>query len=296
MFFLSELPKFSYDWWNYIGLNYAALRGIAAFAVFAYGACLGSFINVCIWRLPRRESVIRAPSHCTKCGSRIRWYDNLPVVSFLVLRGRCRVCREPYSPRYFIVEALTGFLFVAVLFKAGLTRQEPGAIYFYCVLVLLAIGAAWIDAEWRIIPDKLNCSAMVLALAGALALPKVWGTPVRYKAVTLCLASGLLPGAALWLFALLGKALCGREVLGRGDIKFTVAVGMLVGLPGAVFALTVGSLAGVVWGTARCLVRREALSRASVAFGPFIAAGATAWIFVGDLLLKLAAELKNYGG
>ena len=296
MFRIAELPEFSCDWWRYIGLNYPGLCAIAAFAAFAYGACLGSFINVCIWRMPRGESVVRAPSHCTKCGARIRWYDNLPVLSFLVLRGRCRVCREPYSPRYFIVEVLTGLLFVAVLFKAGLTRREPGIIYFDCVLVLLAVGAAWIDAQWRIIPDKLTFAAMILALAGALAMPRVWGTPVWYKAGLMCLASGLLPGAGLWIFAALGRLLSGGEVLGRGDIKFTVAIGMLIGLPGAVFVLTAGSLAGAVYGAARCLVRRESMARASIAVGPFLAAAATAWIFVGDVLLKLALMLENHGG
>ena len=294
MFWITELPKFSYDWWRYIGMNYSVLCAIAAFAAFAYGACLGSFINVCIWRLPRGESVVSAPSHCTKCGSHIKWYDNLPVISFLVLRGRCRVCRESYSPRYFIVEVLAGLLFVAVLFEAGLTQLEPGFVYFNCVLVLLAIGAAWIDAEHRIIPDKLNYSAMVLALAGALAMPKVWGTPVWYKAGLLCLASGVLPGAVLGIFAAVGKAICGSEVLGRGDIKFTIAIGMLCGLPGVTFALTFGSLAGTLYGAGRCLVKREPLSRAAVAFGPFLAAGAVVWIFAGDALLKLV--LKHHGG
>ena len=296
MFWISELPKFSFDWWRYIGMNYPGLCAIAAFAAFAYGACLGSFINVCIWRMPRRESVVRAPSHCTSCGSPIRWYDNLPVISFLVLRGRCRVCREPYSPRYFIVEVLTGLFFVAVLFKAGLTQQEPGVIFFYCVLVLLAVGAAWIDAEHRIIPDALNYSAMVLAFLGALAMPRVWGTLVWYKAGMLCLASGLLPGAGLGVFALLGRWFSGAEVLGRGDIKFTIAIGMLIGLPGALFSLTVGSLAGTIWGAARCLVRREPLKHASIAFGPFLAGAALVWIFAGDAVLKLAEMLKNHGG
>jgi len=295
MFFLEELPKFHYDWWWRIGMNYPGLCAIAAFAAFAYGACLGSFINVCIWRLPRRESVVSAPSHCTRCGARIKWYDNLPVISFLVLRGRCRACREPYSPRYFLVELLTGALFVAVWFKAGLTRQEPGFVFFYCVLVLLAVAAAWIDAEHRIIPDKLNFAAMTLALAGALLLPRVWGTEYRYAAGLRCLAAGVLPGAALWIFAFVGKKLCKSEVLGQGDIKFTVALGMLSGLPGVIFALTLGSLAGTVYGLARCAVRHECPSRAAVAFGPFLAAAAVLWIFVGDMVLKAAQALLAYG-
>ena len=294
MFWIAELPKFPYDWWHRLGLNYPGLCAIAAFAAFAYGACLGSFINVCIWRLPRRESVISAPSHCTSCGARIKWYDNLPVVSFLVLRGKCRVCREPYSPRYFIVELLTGLAFIAVLFKTGLTQQEPGAIFFYCVLVLVAVGAAWIDAEHGIIPDKLNFPAMVLAFAGSLAMPKVWGTTVWYEAGALCLASGLLPALVLGIFAAVGKLLCGGEVLGRGDVKFAAAIGMLIGLPGAVFSLTAGALAGTVYGVARCLVRHEPVGRAKVAFGPFLAGGAAVWIFAGDAILK--AILKYYGG
>ncbi len=164
------------------------------------------------------------------------------------------------------------------------------------MLVLLAVGAAWIDAEHRIIPDKLNFSAMVLAFAGALAMPRVWGTDLWYEAGWMCLASGLLPGAVLLIFALLGRLICGREVLGRGDIKFTVAIGMLLGLPGAVFALVAGSLAGTLYGLARCLVRRESVSRAAIAFGPFLAAGALAWIFVGGFVLKLAVTLGDHGG
>ena len=295
MFFLEELPQCQYDWWFRLGLNYPCVCAFAVFAAFAYGACLGSFINVCIWRMPRRESVVDAPSHCTKCGAHIKWYDNLPVISYLALRGRCRVCRAPYSPRYVIVEALTGALFVAILVKTGLTRQEPGAIWFYCVMVLLAIGAAWIDAEWRIIPDALNYPAMVLALAGALALPAAWGTDVRWRAGIFCLLSGVLPGAGLGLFAFLGEKLCGRRVLGMGDVKFAAATGMLIGLPGVLFAVTLGALAGTAYGVIRSLARREPLSRCTVAFGPFLAAGALVWVFAGNYLLELAVKVLNHG-
>ena len=296
MFWFEELPKFAYDWWTRLGLNYPTVWIFAVFSAFAYGACLGSFINVCIWRLPRRESVVSAPSHCTRCGAHIKWYDNLPVVSFLVLRGRCRVCREPYSPRYFIVEVLTGALFAAILVKTGLTRQEPGAIYFCCVLTLLAIGAAWIDAEWRIIPDALNYPAMLLALAGALAMPEAWGGAHWWQGGARSLLSGALPGAGLWLFAVVGKKLCGREVLGRGDIKFVVAIGMLSGLPGALFAVTFGALVGALCGLARCAIRREPAARCTIPFGPFLAAGAMVWVFAGDWLLQTAGALQRHGG
>ena len=295
MFLIEGLPQSAYDWWFRLGLNYPFVCAFAVFAAFAYGACLGSFINVCIWRMPRRESVVDAPSHCTKCGAHIKWYDNLPVISYLVLRGRCRVCRAPYSPRYFIVEVLTGALFVAILVKTGLTRQEPGAIYFYCVMALLAIGAAWIDAEWRLIPDALNYPAMILALAGALAMPAAWGTGTWWRAGMLCLLSGLLPAAGLGLFSFLGEKLCGRTVLGWGDVKFAGATGMLIGLPGVLFAVTLGALAGTVYGVARALVKREPLSRCTVAFGPFLAGGALVWVFSGNFLLELAVAVLRHG-
>ena len=113
------LTEGSFPWWTRLGLEYPELLTIALVAVFAVGSCFGSFLNVCIWRLPLGESIVSVPSHCTKCGYEIRWYDNIPIISYLVLRGRCRNCREPYSPRYLIVEALTGLLFVAVFLKVG---------------------------------------------------------------------------------------------------------------------------------------------------------------------------------
>ncbi|MBQ6352237.1 MAG: prepilin peptidase [Lentisphaeria bacterium] len=296
MFRFEMLSEYACDWWTRLGLNYPAVWGFALFAAFAYGACLGSFINVCIWRMPRRESVVSAPSHCTKCGAHIRWYDNLPVASFLVLRGRCRVCRAPYSPRYFIVEVLTGALFAAILVKTGLTQQHPGAIYFYCVLTLLAVGAAWIDAEWRIIPDALNYPAMALALAGALLLPEAWGGAHWWQGGARSLLSGALPGAGLWLFSVIGEKLCGREVLGRGDVKFVAAIGMLAGLSGALFAVTFGALTGALCGFARCALRHEPAARCAIPFGPFLAAGAVVWIFAGSWLLKLCEVLSYHAG
>ena len=115
------LTEGSFPWGTRLGLEYPELLTIALVAVFAVGSCFGSFLNVCIWRLPLGESIVSVPSHCTKCGYEIRWYDNIPIISYLVLRGRCRNCREPYSPRYLIVEALTGLLFVAVFLKVGLS-------------------------------------------------------------------------------------------------------------------------------------------------------------------------------
>ena len=285
MFHFAEFPLFPYDWWSRWGLVYPAVGISACFAAFAYGACLGSFMNVCIWRMPRGESVVDAPSHCTGCGARIRWYDNLPVISYLVLRGRCRACRAAYSPRYFAVEVLCGSLFVAVLIKCGLTRQVPGVMLFYCVALLFSVAAGWIDAVHRIIPNKLNYPAMLIALVSSALLPDVWGTENRLQALAYSLLSGLIPGVFLGIFSFLGAKLCRREVLGFGDVKFVAALGMLLGLPGAVFTLLFGSLAGALTGGALCLVRRRSAAGYAIPFGPFLAAGALVWIFSGNLIV-----------
>ena len=155
------LTEGSFPWWTRLGLEYPELLTIALVAVFAVGSCFGSFLNVCIWRLPLGESIVSVPSHCTKCGYEIRWYDNIPIISYLVLRGRCRNCREPYSPRYLIVEALTGLLFVAVFLKVGLSAQPPATLALYWVMVLLCVTTSWIDVEHRLIPDATTYPALL---------------------------------------------------------------------------------------------------------------------------------------
>ena len=115
------------DWYSRIGMVYPAVWAVVFFWIFAFGACWGSFLNVCVWRIPRGESLSKAASHCTSCGKCICWYDNLPVISFLILRGRCRHCRSSYSSSYFWVELCCGVLFVLEVLKSGFLRQRRQA-------------------------------------------------------------------------------------------------------------------------------------------------------------------------
>jgi len=287
MFFLEMLPRHSFDWFYRLGFHYPVVLGFGLLAAFLYGSCLGSFMNVCIWRIPRGESVAGAPSHCTSCGAEIRWFDNLPVVSYLVLRGRCRRCRAPYSPRYCIVEAATGALFAAVLVKTGLTRQVPAVMIPYCAMILYAIAAGWIDAEHRIIPDLLSVPALLIGLASAAVFPEIWGCSAWYRGILFAAAAALIAGGGLALFALAGRILCRREVLGWGDVKYLAATAALIGLPGALWSLFAGSLLGTAAGILSARIRRVPLRRASIPFAPFLGAAALIWIFAGDALLKL---------
>ena len=287
MFFLEAMPRYPYDWFFRVGFHYPAVLGFGLLAAFLYGSCLGSFMNVCIWRIPRGESVAGAPSHCTSCGAEIRWFDNLPVVSYLVLRGRCRRCHAPYSPRYCIVEAVTGLLFAGILVKTGLTQQVPAVMIPYCAMVLYAIAAGWIDAEHRFIPDLLSYPALVVGLVSAGVFPEIWGESVWYRGLLSAGLAAALAGGGLALFALAGKLLFRREVLGWGDVKYLAATAVLLGLPGALWTLFAGSLFGSVAGTLCALKRRRSLRRASIPFAPFLGAAALVWIYAGDALLRV---------
>lgn len=278
----TELPLAAYDWWQRLGADYPAFWGAAIFGSFALGACLGSFLNVCIWRIPRGESVVTAPSHCTSCGADIRWYDNLPIISYLVLRGRCRRCHTPYSCRYLVVEAITGILFTAVLLKTALAQQVPAVIPLYWWTVLLAISCSWIDAKFRIIPDALTWPAVFYGILLHGLMPSSCGMTTAVSGAVYALLSALLPGAFLAIFSLAGKKMTGKDVLGWGDVKFIAACGALLGFPGALFVLLGGSLSGTVYGIILSAIRKKPLARCTIPFGPFLGAAAVIWTLAGN--------------
>ncbi len=287
----------SFYWWGRSGMEYPGLLVILLIAVFAFGTCWGSFLNVCIWRMPLGESVVTAPSHCTKCNYEIRWFDNLPIISYLVLRGRCRVCREPYSCRYLVVEALTGLLFTALFVKIGLAKENPALLAFYWTMTMLCITTAWIDTGHRIIPDATTYPALVLALIYSAIFPDVWGENCTVASALGCAAfSAALAAGVPALFICLGWKLAKTEVLGWGDVKFLMAAAALLGLPGAFFTLLAGSLAGSVYGIALACRRHRSLRRTRIAFGPFLAAGALLWMFAGTELLKLYLQFVHHSG
>lgn len=278
----TELPLAAYDWWHRLGFGYPAGWFFAVFSAFALGACLGSFLNVCIWRIPRGESVVTAPSHCTSCGADIRWYDNLPVISFLILRGRCRHCGVPYSCRYLVVEVLTGSLFAAVLLKIGFAQQVPSVIPLYWWSILLAVSCSWIDAKCRLIPDALTYPAVFYGIALHALMPSACGMDSALAGALYALFSALIPGLFLSVFAIAGRKMTGKDVLGWGDVKFITACGALLGFPGALFVILGGSLSGTVYGFVLSVRRRRSLRRCSIPFGPFLGGAVVIWTLAGN--------------
>ena len=234
------------------------------------GALVGSFLNVVAYRLPRRESLIAPPSHCIACGAQVKPYDNIPILSWLLLRGRCRSCSAPISPRYPIVEALTAALCVG----AVLAHHSPAAIALSITLILLVVPAALIDLEYRIIPNRITALGAALALIIGLALDPS-GEPGR-----------LIAGAAAGGF-LLVAALAYPGGMGMGDVKLAAVIGLFLG-PVVSVAVLLALLTGVLLG-AVIIARKGARQgrKTAVPFGPFLALGALVAVFAGQPIVDL---------
>jgi leader peptidase (prepilin peptidase)/N-methyltransferase len=233
------------------------------------GAVFGSFLNVVAYRLPRSESLIRPASRCPSCGTAIRPYDNIPVLSWLLLRGRCRSCSERISARYPLVEALTAALCVAAVLAGGGTAK----VALHVTLVLLLVPIALIDLEHRIIPNKLTALGAVLALGLGLGLDPS-GEPER-------LIAAAAAGGALLL-----AALAYPGGMGMGDVKLAAVLGLFLGRdvgPGMLVALLAGVLVGAI-----VIARKGAAQgrKTAVPFGPFLALGATVAVFAGEPLVN----------
>lgn len=281
------------NWFENIGRGYPQLWVIVLFWVFAFGCCLGSFLNVCIWRIPRGESLSKNASHCGSCNTPIKWYDNLPLISYIVLGGKCRACKQHYSMRYFLVELLCGILFTLALLSAGIQQFPMAYAVLSCIAIFYGVGIAWIDAEHRIIPDKMSYPCMIAGLLTVLICPEVWGsgTP-RLTAFLFSIASGGIPAIFLAIFAIAGKIITRKEVMGWGDVKYILTAGILTGLPGGVFSLFFASFAGTLFGAVKAAVTKRPLSRVKIPLGPFLAAGTLIWIFAGQFIWKLFWMLK----
>ncbi len=263
------------------------------------GLLIGSFLNVCIFRLPRNcMSIVKPRSRCPKCLRWIVWYDNLPVVSWLMLGGKCRGCRAPISPRYALVELLTGAIYLYAGWEALYGVAHPGwheAVRFAVEAWFLAslIVCTFIDYDFQILPDEITLSGIAIGLILSLAFPFLHETglplPEALKSVAQfftrfprvgSLASsafGALIGAAVIYGAdLLGKLLFRKEGMGLGDVKYVAMFGAVLGWKGALMGFMVACLAGAVFGIGKLIVVRR---MGYVPFGPFLSAGALIILF-----------------
>jgi len=243
---------------------------------FLIGAVVGSFLNVCIYRMPRQLSIVFPSSRCPSCQSPIRVRDNIPVLSFLLLGGKCRDCGAGISFRYPAVELLNGLLYVAVLWRYGFGWET----LIYCALVSSLIVITGIDLEFQIIPDRITLPGIVVGLvAGSLLLPDPFARslPLGLKASVIGFLAG---GGFYYLIAVLS-----RGGMGGGDIKMMAMVGGMMGWKAVFLTTFIGSLAGSFVGIFLMIIKGKG-RKAKIPFGPFLALGTLISLFFGQELLQ----------
>lgn len=240
--------------------------------VFLFGACVGSFLNVCIYRIPESKSIVRPRSSCPRCGTFIKSYDNIPILSWILLGGKCRQCRNPISIRYPMVELITGISAYSLYIKFGPTPAFP--IFFLFVAVLIVI--TFIDIDHQIIPNILSIPGIPLFFILSFAVPQVnWLES---------LIGILVGGGSLYLVALVYHLIKKTEGMGMGDMKLLAMIGALIGWKGVVFTIFVSSAVGSLVGGVVILINRGTL-KTMIPYGPFIAIGAIAYIFFGPQII-----------
>ncbi|MDQ6676654.1 MAG: prepilin peptidase [Acidobacteriota bacterium] len=263
-----------------------------------FGLLIGSFLNVCIYRWPRDLSVVRPRSHCPACGQPVAWFDNVPVLSFLILRGRCRGCHVPISLRYPAVELLTALFFGWFAYRHGWTLDTLRSCVFSAILITLIFA----DAETRILPDEFTLGGAMAGLVFALFLPVpdisahalAFIFDIQANPHVLSLAEGLLgaivPSGSLWLGGLLFEKLRHKEGLGFGDVKMIAMIGAFLGLRAALLTLIVGSTLGSVIGLAYIAISRKDARTYQLPLGAFLGIGGLAVELYGQLVIDWYAR------
>jgi leader peptidase (prepilin peptidase)/N-methyltransferase len=241
-------------------------------AFFAGGLVVGSFLNVCIHRIPLHESIVWPASHCTTCHRQLAWYENIPVASWLVLRGRCRTCGQPISWRYPLVELVTGAVFAGGLVVYGPTPLLVVRLAFACALIVLFA----IDLQHQILPNVITLPGVVIGFVASLFLPPGW----------LSSAIGILAGGGSLLAIAEGyRRVRGQEGLGMGDVKMLAMIGAFLGWPLMILTLVLASFAGSFVGVLMIVSKRGGL-QAALPFGTFLALGALVAAVAGGPILS----------
>jgi leader peptidase (prepilin peptidase) / N-methyltransferase len=244
-------------------------------SVFVFGLIVGSFCNVVIYRLPQGKSIVTPGSQCRSCGHSVRPWDNIPLLSYFLLKGQCRFCKEPISARYPVVEFISGILFVCLYFKFGFSLLF--AVYSLITSALLIV--ALIDFDHKIIPNIITLPGMVIGLSLS-----PWALPITPLGSLLGL---LIGGTLFYLIALVSKG-----GMGGGDIKLIAMIGAFLGWQGALFTIFSGALLGSLVGVMLMLLGRKG-RKDKVPFGPFLSGGAMLFMLSGDALIHWYLNLLS---
>ena len=259
--------------------------------VFVFGAVVGSFLNVCVHRMPHGESIVLPPSHCPHCHERIHWTDNIPLVSYVALRGKCRYCGAPISPRYVLIEFLTAMLFLLIWLKLTPWQHPPPhgidfvKVPIYWLVIAGLIVATFIDFEHYIIPNEITLGGIVLGLVLSAIHPQLMDTSSILIGLWRSLLGVIVGGVTLLVIAIVGEKIFKKEAMGMGDVKLIAAIGAFLGWQATLFTIFVSSLFGGVIGLILVLTTKKGW-QSRIPYGPYIALGALIWMFCGDEIMN----------
>jgi leader peptidase (prepilin peptidase) / N-methyltransferase len=246
--------------------------------IFLLGACLGSFANVIIYRMPKGESVVKPRSRCNHCGTQIQWKHNIPILSWILLRGKCAYCGAQFSARYPLVELVMALSFLTTFIFVGF----QWVLFEYLLLFFGLIVVSVIDLDHMILPDEFTLSGIVIGLIGAVLNPE--------RQFIDSLFGVLLGGGFLWTLAALYQKFRGEEGMGGGDIKLIAWLGAVLGWKAVPFIILSSSVIGSIAGLVLVAIQRKGLKTA-IPFGPYLALGGALYVFGGEELGRLYIQL-----
>lgn len=281
-----------------------SLTIIIDFFVFVFGLVVGSFLNVCIYRIPREQSIIKPRSHCPKCRKLVTWYDNIPLLSYILLGGKCRYCKEKISLQYFIVELITGLMFLLFYNRFGFTAISLIYVVFVCGLII----ATFVDFNFRIIPDEIDIGGIVLGLLISFIYPLLQKTDSHLLGLFRSLLGVVIGGGIIWLTGIIGdfiffvvippiyKKIFNKEyyllkefkesgeepsTMGGGDVKLLAMIGAFIGWQKAVLSFFIAPLVGAAMGIFIKFVKK----RSTIPYGPFLALASLISLFYWEVIL-----------
>ncbi len=285
----------------FLAASLEAVLGIPEWAgyifVFVLGACIGSFLNVVIYRVPNELSLLTS-SACPNCKNAIRFYHNIPIFGWLILGGKCKDCKEPISWRYPAIEALTGLVFLVVYMQIGLTPYLPVALAFVATMISLI----FIDAEHMILPNVITYPLFVIAIIIRIVFPiafhgnyfsdtafapvsSLYGYPAWLVSLGGALFGALIGGGSLWLIGVIWKALRGVDAMGLGDVKLLLGLGALLGWRLTVLTIFIGAFTGALAGIAMIAKQKDKDMQTQIPFGIFLGIGSIIAILFGDKMI-----------
>jgi len=248
-------------------------------ALFIFGAMVGSFLNVCIWRMPREESIVKSASHCPNCKKTIQWFDNIPLLSFILLGAKCRYCKAKISARYPLVELLAGLLFIINYFYFGLSVK----FFIYTALECALLVGTFTDFMHYIIPDEITVGGLVVGLILSFIIPSLHAVSIHWKGLLFSLWGAAVGGSLIYAAGFIGELVFRKEAMGGGDVKLMAMIGSIIGWKLALLVFFVAPFFGAAIGIYLKFVKKTDI----IPYGPYLSLATVIAILYGNKILRM---------